>query len=157
LGNPEVEEFKVPLRKVSARAVMLDGQPVDGQFHVPARSPGGGPGRLIDRLNDDDGFLPWSHAEGTDLVNKSSIVWIQVGPGEPAEEPGSEDREHAARVTVTLRGGVTFEGELHYLMPHGRSRVLDFLNAAPHFVAVRDGEGIRLLNLAYVMRLRQHR
>ena len=150
-----MEKFKVPLREVQVHVRLRDGVEIGGILHAPTTGPGGSPGRLIDRLNDDDPFVPWTAQAQTDLLNKAGIVWVRVSPDEPAEEPGSEDESHGARVSLEISGGIRAAGEVHYVMPPERSRILDYFNAAPRFIALRGNSGTMLVNRDHIVRIHE--
>ena len=150
-----MEEFKVPLREIRVHIRLREGEEIDGTLHALSIGPDGKPGRLIDRLNDADAFVPWTQGDKLDLLNKTGIVWVRVGANEPAEEPGSEDESHGAHVTVDISGGIHAVGEMHYLMPPERSRVLDYVNSSPRFIALRGDSGMLLVNCEHIVRIHE--
>ena len=48
-----METYRVPQRKIPVRVALADGVTLDGALFAPAAGPDGAPGRLIDRLNEE--------------------------------------------------------------------------------------------------------
>jgi hypothetical protein len=145
-----MEEFKVPLVEVQASILLEHCGKIDGTLHVSSSGPAGGPGRVIDRLNDGDPFVPWIENGQADLLSKNGILWVHLNSPERIT-----DHDSVARVSILLSGGNRAHGAVHYLMPRQRSRVLDYLNAAPRFFAVSDDSGSLLVNRDHIVRIRE--
>jgi hypothetical protein len=140
-----MKQYRVPQEEMTVRIAVLGGHEVDGAvFYAPAR-PGGAPGHLGDRLNDPEPFLPVSAPEGGRLLNKDSIVRIELGPGHLDELPGEGVAEYVP-VRMTLVDGTALDGRLVYAMPPGQTRVLDYLNSCPRFVPLEHAGGITMIN-----------
>lgn len=150
-----MEEFKVPLRGVRGRVLLAGGDEFDGTFYVPSSGPDGGPGQLVDRLNDPDLYMPWTDDVQSDLLSKSGIVWVRVGSNESAENHGTSGESCRAHVAFDISGGFHAAGELRYAMPPERSRVLDYFNAAPRFIELRGDSGTLLVNRDHIVRIRE--
>ena len=140
-----MQEFKVPQSQTPVRVRLTDGQEVDGNFYYPTSAPSGGPGRLIDRLNDpDEHFVPLSHeGEAGWLLNKSCVQLLEI-VGEPGSYGNEGDRQIA--VSLQLADGTPLKGQVAYSMPSDRGRLLDFLNAAPMFIALASDSKVWLIN-----------
>jgi hypothetical protein len=138
-----MEEFRVPKRETHVRILLDDGQVLDGEVFAPFVGPDGRPGRVLDRLNEaDEEFIAIQTDVERFLLNKSGIVTVDV-PGSLREVLDEEpDSGRTVTVRLSLAGGTGLVGRLHMIMPPERSRVLDFLNAAPRFFPL-IAEGLR--------------
>ena len=137
-----VEIFRVPHREVKVRVKLVGGQELTGIMYVPTIGISGGPGRLLDRLNDEsDTFVPLTVGERTHLLQRAQILLVRV-------EDDEEDRIEAAieeqeslyslevRVRLQLTSGEKIAGALGYLRPMGQERLLDYLNSERRFIAL---------------------
>ena len=147
-----MKEFKVPSRAVPSVVCLPDGSTVDGKLFVPSSGPSGAPGRLVDRLNDDaEHFLPLALKDHPELLNKDCIVWVRPADAADVVEelpPGSA--EHSVRIALSVGGDV--EGVVRYVPHPARSRLLDYFNEAPRFVAI-DGRLPLLVNRRFMVRV----
>jgi hypothetical protein len=136
-----MEAFRVPKRETRVRILLEDGRSLEGEIFAPWIGPDGQPGRAADRLNDpDEEFLAMHATDGRFLLNKAGIVSVQV-PGSHTEVLHADaGAGRLVAVRVGLNGGTGLVGRLYVSMPPERSRVLDYLNAAPRFFPV-VGEG----------------
>jgi hypothetical protein len=150
-----LEIFRVPQREVPVRIVMDDGRPLEGRVWVPAQGPDGEPGRVADRINEqDEDFLPLAWGDDRLLLNKSGIVTLEVS-SEDESLPGSADpTQDEVAVRITLVGGTSLVGRLRMRMPPERHRVLDYLNAAPRFLRVLGEGQITLVHRSYILFVR---
>ena len=135
-----MKAFQVPQQEIQVRVTLRAGGEVDGGFFFfAACGPGGAPGRLVDRLNDPaETFLPLSDGAGGKLLHKDQILTVRVRGDSAGIEPPDSKGDIRTRVRLTLSDGTAVEGQLTFTMPPGRGRVLDFLNAAPRFIALSD-------------------
>jgi len=140
-----VKQLRVPQREIQAEILLYGGQRRRGRFYVPASGPDGGPGRLIDRLNDaSEGFLALAEEGSGCLVSKQRIVCVELVRDEhEVELTGDESR---VAVRIELAAGPTLEGEMPYAMPPDKSRLIDYLNAASRFIHLLAGERLMLVN-----------
>jgi hypothetical protein len=114
----------------------------------------GGPQRVIDRLNDPgEEFVPVSCRDDRFLVNKSGIVTVQITqPDEIAAVRTGSGRDAAVRISLT--GGISLVGRFEISMPPERSRVMDFLNVAPRFLALFGENRVILVQRSYIVAVR---
>jgi hypothetical protein len=146
-----MKRFRVPRREIRATVLLHGGTERRGTLFASASAPGGGPGRLSDRLNDDtERFLALAEEGPGCLVSKERIVRIDIGADQVETELASQGDAHRVRVRVELAVGPALEGVIEYTMPPGEERLLDYLNAAPRFVPLLGAEGASLLNRDYV-------
>lgn len=146
-----MEEFRVPQQEVPVEIRLRDGREFTGHMFVPVVGTRVQPEPLVDRLNDADRFLPVTRDGEFEMVNKSCIVLVrQRGPVPRSLEDTCLERT----LSVDLDEGGVVEGRVRYLMPHERSRLLDFLNVAPRFIELVDDNVRTLVNSDFVMRIR---
>jgi hypothetical protein len=146
--------FQVPQRTVSVRAYLEGGHELDGVLFAPASGPDGAPGRLCDRLDEEqERFIALRQGEQTDLVNKRSIVWLRLTGEDARLESHEGETAREVRVRVWVDGDRVVEGMVAYTMPPEKARILDYLNAAPPFVPIHGEEGLTLVNRDRVLRV----
>jgi hypothetical protein len=144
--------FQVPQRRIRVRLRLSDGRELDGTLFVPESGPGGGPGRLIDRLNDAaEWFLPLLGADGQQVIAKRSLVTILCEAGDEPAAAGDVAADHACQVRLRLAGGAVIGGWLRYGAPPERSRVLDYLNTAPSFLRIEAETGLTYVARAAIV------
>lgn len=151
-----MDQFRVPQRKIAVGVTLAGGAQFGGELYAPTAGPGGTPGRLGDRLNDEgERFLPVASESGGLLVGKRSIVAVRLGLEDAGKENHEEEHEREALIRVVLEGGLTTEGRVAYTLPPERSRLLDYFNAAPRFIALVDAEGATLINTDRIVEVRR--
>ncbi len=154
------EGFRVPKRQVPVR-LTLAGQPPRqlwlylaerAERHAGGESPS-------DLLNEGDAFIPARDADGKVLIFRRSAIMV-VSVSAEDDSAGLEieaESEQVTTVTVelSLQDGTRVCGELAYWRPEGQRRVQDYLNSAEHFVPLRDGDLIHLVNRNTIVSLSQ--
>jgi hypothetical protein len=149
-----METYRVPQRKIAVRVALADGATLDGALFAPAAGPDGAPGRLIDRLNEEEEhFLALAGPDESFLLRKSALVAVHLGPDDGALEYHAGEQSTAVEVRIVLEGGVALEGRVAYTMPPEKRRILDFLNATQGFVALARADGMTLFNRDRVVRV----
>ncbi|MFQ6023303.1 MAG: hypothetical protein ACE5NW_11325 [Acidiferrobacterales bacterium] len=150
-----MKALRTPQRVVPVRVLLEDGRTVEGGFYAPAAGPDGGPGRLLDRLNDGlEEFVPLAGRYET-LISKAWMVTIQL-PGDQEDAEGIESEvAREQRVRITLPRGKVVEGWIRYLMPEERGRLLDYLNTAPHFIPLVGENRITLVNRRFIVSVQE--
>jgi hypothetical protein len=157
-----LESLSVPKRRVSAQLVLPGGASRNVIVFLSEAAPGyNGGERLSDLLNaSGPQFLPALDAETNAMtfVHCENLALARVA----AElESNSGDQftiptEH--EVEVTLVDGQKLHGLITYVLPDQHSRLTDYLNNAPLFFPVLEGERVALVNkrhVAYVETLRR--
>jgi hypothetical protein len=146
--------FQVPRREAPARILLDDGRTLEGQLYLAPAGHDGRPETVSERLNDpSEEFVPVACGSDRFLLNKSGIITVTVADGPDAVH----DEENGAReapVRVSLAGGLGLLGRLRIAMPVERSRVLDYLNAAPRFLPLRSGEAVTLVHRRFIVSVR---
>ena len=147
--------FQVPRREAEASILLDDGRTLEGQLFLATTGPDGRPETIWERLNDaGEEFVPMACGRDRFLLNKSGILTVTVPREEDAlhEDDGNGAKEVAVRLTLT--GGISLLGRLHIAMPVERSRVLDYLNAAPRFLPLHPPHGITLVHRRFIVSVR---
>jgi hypothetical protein len=150
--------YRIPRVEIAAQITMGDNQVRIARLFLGTHAEGHpGPERPSDLLNHAAPFLPAMERKQVVFLNLDAVHVITV---EAELEFGTLDmmwldaalqqRTHQ-RVQVGMQGGAVVRGELTYLMPEGSRRVQDFLNAAPRFFALRDGNVARFVNRQHVV------
>jgi hypothetical protein len=151
-----MEILRVPRRVVPVRILLDDGRTLNGGLFTSMAAPGGGSERLVDHLNDPtEEFIPFAYGDDRFLLNKSGIVTVQVPDGLGEVEGYEEVPEgHEIAVRISLAGGTSLLGRFFVLMPPERSRVLDYLNAAPRFLPLIGDGFVTLVHRRFIVSVR---
>ena len=150
-----MKQFQVPTREVPARVLLDDGRLLECGIYAAAAGPSGHAESLLDRLNNaDEEFVPVSSDNDSFLLNKSGVVTVELL--EPRREFDLLDLEAGREMPVrlSLTGGLSLLGWFQVSMPPGRSRVMDFLNAAPRFVVLLGEDKLTLIQRNYIVSVR---
>lgn len=150
------EAFAVPKYRVEAGLKLLHQEPVRVLLHLAERAAHHS-GRELpsDLLNGKESVFPVSLVDDGRfvLVRRLSVVWTEVGRADERTAEGtpslvSADDPEAASATVDIQfeDGSRTGGEIRWILPEGRRRPQDFLDAAATFFPVCDGDVVRLVN-----------
>lgn len=151
-----MEELSVPQREVQVRIHLQDGRNVGGKMYVPAVGPDGGPGHLIDRLNEEaEQFVVLTEKQKAHLINESRILMVQVDDDE-VEERVERTIEDSARsrhllVKLQLTSGTEIIGNLAYVQPMEQERLQDYLNSAGRFIPMRVHDRLAYINRDHIV------
>ena len=147
-----MNEFRVPKLEQEVRIRLDDGRVLDGRLFLSPTGPEGRPETVLDHLNDpQQEFLPLACGDDRFLINKTGIITVTVTHADDEPERAGE---HRVAVRLSLAGGTHLIGTLAIVARPERSRVLDFLNAAPRFLSL-EGEGhVTLVHKRYVVTVR---
>ena len=151
-----MDELRIPRHRIAVRMILDDGRNLEAELFVSPVGPDGGPERLANRLNDpEDEFIPVAAGEDRFVLNKSGIIVVQFTGG-PEEAGIPETFEgHETPVRLSLTGGLGLIGRLAIAMPPARSRVIDYLNAAPRFVPLLGSDSqITLVQRRFIVSVR---
>jgi hypothetical protein len=145
------KRLRVPQREVQAEVELYGRDRRSGHLYVPAIAPGGGAGRLCDRLNDpSEQFLALTDDGPGCLISKDRIVKVVLDADQREVELETEVEMREVKVRVDLAGTDAVEGTLPYNMPPDRGRLIDYLNAAPRFIPLIGSNRFALLNRDYL-------
>ncbi len=150
-----MKQFQVPTRKVPTRVLLDDGRVLECVIYASKAGPAGHAQSLQDRLNDaTEEFVPVSSGDDPFLLNKSGVVTVELL--EPQREIELLDLQagHEVPVRLSLTGGLSLLGTFHVIMPPERSRVLDFVNSAPRFIALLGENKLTLIQRNYIVSVR---
>jgi hypothetical protein len=150
------ESYRIPTTLVPAELVLLGGErcavalflATQSEFHP-------GPETLFELLNSDRRFVPArDRVSGTSLlVNRRSLLLVEVERAEPANEIAGEDsaRSTVDMIRVELAGGVTADGALEVVASTGRARLSDFFNEPEAFFRLSSGSKFVYVNKRCVL------
>lgn len=143
--------YRIPRAEISVRLLLDDGRTIEGDLYVPS-SGDSNLERILARLNDPhEEFVPLAVGNDRFLLNKTGILSAEIGSPAPGPEaPGA--RVLVAR--LSLLGGLAIVGKLRIEMPPERSRVLDYMNAAPRFLPVWGDEKVTVVQRRVIVSIR---
>jgi hypothetical protein len=157
-----LESLSIPKRRVAAQFVLPGGASRAVAVFLAEAAPGHSGGeRLSDLLNNSGSqFIPAIDAE-TDAMTFVQCENLALARVDAALEPNVVDQftiptEH--EVEVRLMDGQKLRGLITYVLPEAHSRLTDYLNNAPPFIPLLEGEKVALINkrhVAYVETLRR--
>lgn len=159
------ERYQVPKHEATARVILSDGSRRQITVFLSERAEHhSGPERPSDLLNGDDSFVPVSFPEsGFALLRTTSVMVMTVdvedelvGTAEAEDVIGSgpgPDGVERHDVRIGLDDGSEVRGAITYLMPPGERRLQDYLNQAPTFVRLREGDRVKIVNTDRVVRV----
>jgi hypothetical protein len=157
-----LESLSVPKRRVAAQLILPGGSSRNVAVFLAEAAPGySGGERLSDLLNaSGPQFIPALDAE-TNVMTFVHCENLALARVAAEHEPNIIDQftiptEH--EVEVTLVDGQKLRGLITYVLPDAHSRLTDYLNNAPAFFPVLEGERVALVNkrhVAYVETLRR--
>lgn len=146
------EELRVPKRQVQVE-MLVPGSPPQKVtvFLAEFASRHTGPERLSDLLNGHDEFVPALAAGATVFLGRHSIAAARVArEWELGEEPALGQQHE---VEVLLTDGTCLRGQVSFVLPPERSRLLDYLNDAQPFVRLAEREQVALINKRHIARV----
>ncbi len=149
-------DYAIPKRRVEADLKLLHEAPFPVRLHLAERAARHS-GRELpsDLLNGEGSFFPVTMPSDDQvrLVRRRSVVWAEVARDDEEDEEGGsplvspDDPESAtALVRIQFEDGSRSEGEICWVLPQGRRRVRDFLDATDTFFPVSQGPRVRLVN-----------
>jgi len=145
--------FEIPTRRMPVRVILGPGDELAGELFAPQNGPGGAPTTLDQRLNDEtESFLALSTGNANVLIHRKQIVAVHSET--PRGDDGVPQLDGGSHVEVDLAGERRLTGRLVYSMPAGRARLIDYLNAAPRFIALYHADGTTWFNRDKVIRVR---
>jgi len=157
-----LESLSIPKRRVAAQFILPGGASRAVAVFLAEAAPGHSGGeRLSDLLNNSGSqFIPAIDAE-TEAMTFVQCENLSLARVDAALEPNVVDQftiptEH--EVEVRLMDGQKLRGLITYVLPEAHSRLTDYLNNAPPFIPLLEGEKVALINkrhVAYVETLRR--
>jgi hypothetical protein len=155
-GLSTVDSLRVPKRRASVEALLLDGTFGRFELFLAETSPRHeGPERLVDLLSQRDRFLPALEAEKEAMtwVNTSNVVFARASlETDPQPELETLPTEH--EIEIVLRTGTRLKGLVSYIRPDGHSRATDFLNDETEpFLRLLESDAVVFVNKRHVVRV----
>jgi hypothetical protein len=149
------DELRVPKRRAQVE-VLLPGGGVRQVMFFLAEFAGNHAGheRLSDVLNADGAFLPALDIESDTMsfLARDAVAAARVGrEWEPNYDELAGGEVHA--VEITLLSGDKLKGNIHFVLPPERSRLLDHLNDRQPFVRLDEGDKVALVNKRHIARV----
>jgi len=150
------EELCVPVHRLTATFWMVDGSTFTASLFIHLNAEGhDGPETVLDRLNEEDRFLPLAMAEeGVAFLGKWQLIRVDVAQneftGQAADVNGPVIYE---RIRVQLANGEQLIGSVCFGGRSGRRRLSDHLNTEPGFLALQGTERLHLINKRFVLRI----
>ena len=146
-------ELQVPKHRVPVELLLADGRLLRVEiFLSELAKTHAGAERMSDVLDGSQAFFPVM-APGTDechLISLANVVFMRGS--QELELEGVELQtiltEH--ELVLALMGGQKIKGLVTYELPPDRSRLVDFLNAAPPFFPVLEAAQVVLVNKRFV-------
>ena len=151
-----MSQFRFEKHQVAARLSLATGSTIDGSFFVATSlTTHGGPERVGDLLNAEDGFFPFQNHDGTTgQYNRAHVVTVtlQSGVAEEELEPGHAVALRRA-VTMTLSTGASIEGTVFVSGAAGYERLSDYVRNAKHFWYVATVDGTTIVNANHIVEI----
>ena len=156
-----MSEYRVEKRRTQAAVTLSNGVVMHGCFFLASSRPShGGPERVGDLLNGDNGFFPFEFMADdglrTAMINRAQVVEIRLleGEDEPRTDPGyavATERE----VCILLSIGRQVKGRVRVQLPTGHDRLSDYSRAPQAFRYVETEDGTLIVNSAHIVELQE--
>ncbi len=152
-----MEQLQVPTRRIEVDVLLTGGGRLAGyMFLSEAPFQSGRPEDVIRVLNDERSFLPFVSDHPTSsmmAVNKDHIILVQVEsrPSAALESPVGHIDEEGRERTFLLVDGHRVTGDLCIDTPPQASRLVDKLNLAGRFLALRTAGGYAFVQHRHVV------
>ena len=111
--------------------------------------------RVGDLLNEQTGFFPFEHRDGTTfLYNRVHVVAVALEPGasEAELDPGYDIATHRY-VGMLLSTGMRVKGKVAVYAPPGRDRLSDYARSPEIFRYVVTQKNTLIINAAHIVEL----
>lgn len=153
-----MSDYRVEKTKAAAILTLSNGSVVCGCFFTAGSSPThGGPERVADLLNGEQGFFPFEvsgpHGPLTALYHRSHVVTVTI---ENQREPQVDPGYNVARrlwVSMLLSNGTSVSGAVRVYSPPGHERLSDYARATETFRYLETATDTMIVNIAHVIEL----
>jgi hypothetical protein len=153
-----MSDLRFEKHRVPATITLSTGVQIRGWFFVVGALPShGGPERVGDLLNAEDGFFPFQREDGTTgQFNRAHVVQARLAPDADEEslEPG-HSVERPREVSLTLSTGTQVAGTVFVSGPTGHERLSDYARRARHFFYLVTTGGTLVVNTHHVVELEE--
>jgi hypothetical protein len=157
----EVSEYRVEKRRTAAALTLTTGATVRGCFFLAGgKANHGGPERVADLLNAEDGFFPFEMnadaAPHTVLYNRTQLVVVTLleNAVEAQLDPGYSVATER-QVRMLLSTGEVVTGRVRVYRPSGRDRLSDYARLPETFRYVETDDATFIVNSAHIVELRE--
>ena len=139
--------------KCKVTLYMADQSQTTGYFFLsPYSESGVGAQTVYEILTLKDRFIPFENTQGEFcFLNKSQIIWVTKLFDEGG--PDADVPTKVRRISVFLRDGKIFRGDVVKAMPEGKNRLSDLLNEFSVFLEMKEDRREILINMDYVIRV----
>lgn len=148
-----MDELRVPKRRVTIEVGLTGGttRRLD-LFLAEFASQHIGEERVSDVLNGHTEFIPAFDGErkAMTFTHRDALMWanLSVEDEPPTADAHTIPSEH--EVELALSDGSVHRGLISYVRPPDRARIIDYLNEAPRFFRLVQGERVMLVNKRHV-------
>ncbi len=151
-----MNDLAVLQREVEVELHLQDGRDLEGTMFVPLIGPDGGPGHLIDRLNEEsEEFVALRENQRIHLIHETRILTVRVDDDAVEERVEREIEEapssHRLLVKMHLTSEAEIIGQLSYVQPQDHERLQDYLNTARRFIPLRVQSQLLYVNRQQVV------
>ncbi len=151
-----MNELAVLQREVEVELHLQDGRDLAGTMFVPLIGPDGGPGHLIDRLNEEsEEFVALREDQRIHLIHETRILTVRVEDDAVEERVEREIEEspssHRLLVKMHLTSETEIIGQLSYVQPRDHERLQDYLNTSRRFIPLRVQSQLLYVNRQQVV------
>jgi hypothetical protein len=148
-----MDDHRVLKRRVSIEiAIAHAGRRSVSVFLSEFASHHAGPERVSDLLNGDADFIPAvvQGSEATTFYQRQGLLCAWVAPDEEAPPTEAHTVPTGRALELTLSDGTLIRGQVGYVLPPERARLIDFLNEAPAFFRLLAADRVALINKRHV-------
>jgi hypothetical protein len=151
-----VDELRIPKRAVRVDITRSDGSRFEAEVYLAEFAPGHVGGERLSEMLNAGPFLPARDVAQNKMhfLNCRRVAVARVAREIEADDDAAAHTiptEHEVR--VTLSSGQTLQGLITYVLPPERSRLIDFLNAAPLFIPLVEADHLALVNRELVVEI----
>ncbi len=156
--------YKVDTHIVAVEVCLGTGAKLEGEMFLrPSIVTLSGVESIADRLNDRDAFFPMRTGDreqaGTEVIGKAQVRYVSAADQPPPDEIMAAAAADATQFNLELEldNGEQLVGLFHAVLPRGKRRPVDYLNA-PHagpYVPFYVGTRVYVIQRSFVRRLRE--
>lgn len=142
-----MRSLNLPKRRLAVEVSLAGDRLVGEVFLAEYAADHPGPERVHDLLTGREEFFPLLGSdERLRVLARAAVRWVRVTTASDAVDPSTAGEPHVKNVAVQLDDGSIERGTVRFVAPEARSRLQDYLNDAPAFLPVFQGDGVLLVN-----------
>ena len=156
-----MSQFRVEKRRAEGELTLSTGGTLRGWFFLASATVTQvGPERVVDLLNAESGFFPFSPslglADSTVVINRAHVILVKLveQPPEAWGDPGYEVATER-HVAMLLSNGARLTGSVRAYCPEGRDRLSDYARSPLMFRYLERADATFIVNAAHVVELRE--